>query len=392
MSLHILPTKLSGTVIVPPSKSLLHRGLICSALSGGQCFVPKNPSDDIKATQRCLLGLAKGEPLLDCGESGTTLRLMVPLAAALGLPICFGGSGRLPTRPMSELAEAFKDNGVELVMPGAEGVYLPLLVKGKLKPGTYKIPGNVSSQYISGLLLALPLLSGPSDIVLTTPLESASYVELTLDVMRHFGVEVERTETGFHIAGSSRYTATAPFITEADCSQAAFWQLANYIGNEITISNLPRNTNQGDGVFAAILEQAYRGEGDRHIDARDIPDIVPALAAAAVFRNGDTYLENIGRLRLKESDRIESILAMLRAFSVEVDCTDDSIIVYGSGMNTTLTPCGKVDGAKDHRIVMTAAILATRAANEVVLTDEFAINKSYPNFFEDYVAFGGILQ
>lgn len=392
MALHILPTKLSGTVIVPPSKSLLHRGLICSALSGGQCFVPKNTSEDIKATQRCLLGLAKGEPLLDCGESGTTLRLMVPLAAALGLPVCFGGRGRLPQRPMDEYAQAFDGNGAELVMPDAEGVYLPLLVKGKLKPGTYKIPGNVSSQYISGLLLALPLLSGPSDIVLTSPLESVSYVELTLDVMRHFGVEVERTETGFHVAGSSRYTATEPFIPEADCSQAAFWQLANYIGNEITISNLPRNTNQGDAVFGVILDQAFRGDGERHIDAKDIPDIVPALAAAAVFRNGDTYLENVGRLRLKESDRIESVCNMLSAFSVEVDCTDDSIIVYGTGMNTTLTPRGKVQSANDHRIVMTAAILATRAANEVVLTDEFAVNKSYPNFFEDYATFGGMLQ
>lgn len=392
MSLHILPTKLSGTVIVPPSKSLIHRGLICSALAGGQCFVPKNPSDDIKATQRCLLGLAKGEPLLDCGESGTTLRLMVPLAAALGLPICFGGSGRLPQRPMKELEQCLSENGVELVMPGVEGVYLPLLVKGKLKPGTYKIAGNVSSQYISGLLLALPLLPGPSDIVLTTPLESASYVELTLDVMRHFGVEVERTDTGFHVAGSSRYTATAPFIAEADCSQAAFWQLANYIGNEITISNLPRNTSQGDAVFGVILDQAYCGEGERHIDAKDIPDIVPALAAAAIFRKGDTYLENIGRLRLKESDRIESTCKLLRAFSVEVESTSDSIIVHGTGMDTTLTPRTKIEGSNDHRIVMTAAILATRAAHEVILTDEFAINKSYPNFFEDYAIFGGVLQ
>lgn len=396
-SVCIRPCSLSGIVEVPASKSLLHRGLVCAALASdlSLCVLPSEDdlSDDIRATLACMRDMlaaeADTEPLgLFCGESGTTLRLLVPVLAALGIEATIDGAGRLPFRPLAEYHAAFAGHGTTLEFPGP-GKFLPLVLHGRLTPGRFVIPGDISSQYISGLLLALPMLDGNSDIVLTSPLESAPYVDMTLDVMRHFGVAATRTATGFHVPGRQTYHATTPYAAEADFSQAAFWQLANFLGHDVAVSNLPSRTSQGDSAFASMLD-CLTGDNDRDprvFDVSQTPDLVPALAAAAAAARGETRLINAARLRLKESDRLAATEAMLCAFGVTAQALPDGLVVQGA--------CGRlrggaVNGCRDHRIVMAAAMLATRAEGETTITSANAVAKSYPDFFNDFRNAGGI--
>lgn len=393
----ITPACLSGKVEIPPSKSLLHRGLVCAALAGDidLCELPADGliSEDVRATQTCLREMSEAEKQkrpanLFCGESGTTLRLIVPLLAVRGQDAHIGGAGRLPYRPLAEYAEAFKDRGVQITFPD-NGTFLPLHICGSLAPGHFTIPGNISSQYISGLLLALPLLGGDSNINLTSSLESEPYVNMTLDVMRHFGVDAHRIADGYQIPGGQKYHAITHYIPEPDFSQAAFWLLAAYLGNDVAMQTLPRQTSQGDSVFARMIETLRAAEpGDMsQIDVSQTPDLVPALAAAAAISKGETHIVNAARLRLKESDRLATTQNMLRAFGIHAESTPDGLNIQGS--TETLQAC-TVDGSRDHRIVMTAAMLATRANGPVVITDSRAVDKSYPTFFNDYSHVGGI--
>ncbi len=397
-SVRITPSNLNGDVEVPPSKSLLHRGLVCSALAGdlSLCALPGDDiiSEDIKATLDCLRSMLKSKPAsvdpvtLFCGESGTTLRLLVPVLAARGIDSVLKGAGRLPTRPLAEYQSAFEGHNTQLDFPGV-GTFLPLHLHGGLTPGRFTIPGNISSQYISGLLLALPLLDSDSEIALTSPLESEPYVNMTLDVMEHFGVTAERNADGYHVPGRQEYSANTRYVPEPDFSQAAFWLLAAYLGNDVRVQTLPPKTSQGDCVFAWMLGKLQTTDEDAvcELDVSQTPDLVPALAAAAAATPCETRIVNAARLRLKESDRLATTQAMLNAFGVKAETTPDGMVIHG-GMKR-FRAC-TVDGCRDHRIVMTAAMLATRADGQVTISDSRAIDKSYPTFFKVFNNAGGI--
>ena len=392
------PALLNGAVVPPPSKSLLHRGMICTALAGQapDTLLPEHASRDILATVEVLETLVSGNPgervTVNCGESGTTLRLLVPVAACLRAETVFLGEGRLPQRPMQPYADAFAGHGVTLRFPEEPGCYLPLTLSGRPQPGVYTLPGDVSSQFISGLLLALPLLEAPSEIRLASPLESESYVRMTLSVMRAHGIEVEPLgDGGWRIPAPQTYRPpVTPFRAEPDASQAAFWQLANHLGSFVRLAGGEPTNLQGDAVFPELLAR-LRDEhpGDTlDIDVSQTPDLVPALAAAAAYARGTTRLTHAARLRLKESDRLASTCAMLRAFGSACEETPDSLIIPPGPPTLPAGLRPIVDGANDHRIVMTAAMLATRAPCTIVGAE--AVRKSYPSFFEEYRRVGGI--
>jgi 3-phosphoshikimate 1-carboxyvinyltransferase len=424
----IQPSTLSGAVAVPPSKSLLHRGLFCAAMAGdlSLCELPAVLSVDIRATLDCCKKWLAGESDFFCGESGTTLRLLVPIAAARFDRARFTGAGRLSQRPLAEYRDTLGSRGTTCKFPADAKSFLPLETVGRLKPGVFRVPGNVSSQYISGLLLALPLLNGDSDIVVTTELESAAYVEMTRDVVHRFGVKTSGTREDNRFCLSvprqpnkpgrgSPYHIAKPYGVEPDFSQAAFWQLARFLGHDVTVEGLPEYSSQGDAFFATLLHilpgtkrelgagaananpqygtwrariHASRGATGSRVDVSQIPDLVPPLAAAASFADGETLLFNAARLRAKESDRVASTCKMLRAFGVDVSSNKSSITIQGKP-GRTCNACA-VDCQRDHRIVMAAAMLATRAAGTVTLRGADAVAKSYPTFFEDYKKLGGV--
>ena len=410
MDIKVIPSALSGEVSIPPSKSAAHRALICAALSDGSSRItPYCTSKDIKATVSCLRALGmniaedeKGYILssgnitkgktLNFNESGSTARFLLPIAAALGADITGVGEGRLPNRPMDTLTKLFREHGVE-----ASSDNLPLTLKGKMSGGDFYLPGNISSQYISGLLLAAPLINEEVNIIPTTALESVGYIDMTVSAMKRFGVNVEETEKGWRVLKNSKYTAHNTRI-EGDWSQAAFFMSAAAIGGDIKISGLDFDSLQGDmaalDVFAAFganisitdnVLHIKRGElRGIEVNAKDIPDMVPAIAVTAAFATGKTVIHSAERLRIKESDRIKTTLAMLNAFGIKTIEQEDGMIIYGG------KPKGAVvDGANDHRIVMAAAIGAAFAEGESLIKGYEAINKSYPEFFEDFKRMGG---
>ena len=432
--LGIAPGKLSGDVFVPQSKSAAHRALIMAFQSGDIELAKIDEtiaSDDIKATKNALItfgkalsgncsgkggaGCAAGEgaPVeIDCKESGSTLRFLIPLAAVLGIPTKFIGSGRLPQRPIKEYEGVFKGSGAEMIYLDETGLSLPLLVKGKMQAGTYSLPGNVSSQYISGLLMALSNAEGASKLLLTTELESRPYVDLTCEVMRAFGVEVEEETDGYSLKGENKPNRKEPFEVEADYSQAAFWLVADYLGSDVKLTNLPKKTAQGDRAIVDLLsglaevekrndeaEEKNINEGKNTdpdtrevfvMDARDVPDLVPVFSVAAAATNCITKIVHAERLRIKESDRIASTAAMLTALGVQVEITEDGLCISGqSAKGNRCFSGGTVDSCKDHRLVMAAAVAAIAADGPVWIRHPVAVEKSYPSFFEDYLNLGG---
>lgn len=393
MDILIQPKKLNGTVPAIQSKSHAHRAMICAALAGKPDLVRlEGPSDDLLATQQAV-EIFRGAGTAACRESGTTLRLLVPPAAARGLAATFTGEGRLPRRPMEPLLSLMEDHGVRF-----SSRTLPFRLSGKLKSGRYALPGNVSSQYISGLLLALPLLEGDSELVLTTELESAGYVDMTIDCQKQFGIRLEplaqavqqhpseagSTGCGWRIPGGQAYRAPASLDVEGDWSSAAFWLVASALGSSVDVTGLSSSSLQRDRQLVSIVEQ-----NETDIDVRDIPDLVPILAVLAAGRRGPkdvkTVLRNGSRLRLKESDRIESVLAMIRALGGTIENPGDDLIVTGTG---TLAG-GTVHSAGDHRIAMAAAIAATVCTGPVTILDAHVASKSYPDFFAHYESLGG---
>lgn len=385
---------LSGSVTIPPSKSAAHRALACAFLAGGGSVSPIIPSNDMRAMQQVIAALKNGDGVIDCIESGNTLRFMLPVAAALGRAATFVGSGRLPERPITEYLRLFPQHGVECKSSDGK---IPLTLSGQLTSGDYEIAGNISSQYITGLLLALPILEGDSRIILTTVLESKPYVDMTLKVMRDFGVTAQETDYGYFVPGNQRYTAR-DYTVESDWSQAAFFLTAGAIGGEVTLTGLDMNSVQGDREIINVLKRfgadivirkdciisrksALTGV---EIDATDIPDAVPALAVTAAFAKGKTVIKGAQRLRLKESDRIVSVAENLRRMGVEVAETADGMIITGG------SPHGaELLGYNDHRIVMAFSIAAAFAAGESSISGANAIDKTYPAFFEDYAGLGG---
>ncbi len=415
MKMMIRPGALSGTIRAISSKSHAHRLLVLAALCDAPVRVRMDaPGEDVAATLSCLTRLGAqvskahdgvtvhpiktpaAHPLLECGESGTTLRLLLPVAAALCPSVKFHGKGRLPERPIAELQEAIAAHGVAADRPA-----LPFTTKGQLKGGVFSLPGNISSQYVSGLLLALPLVGG-GEIRITGPLVSAGYVDMTIAAMAQFGVGVVRREDGFLVPGGKRYRSPGTVQVEGDWSSAAFFLTAGALSGPVTVMGLSLGSLQRDkqivelllrfGADVTVLPDGVRvsaGEGGRgaEIDLEDVPDLAPILAvAAAATGGGETVFRRVSRLRDKESDRVAAILHLMQGFGVRAFTGPDEIIIRGGGLETG----GPVDGFSDHRIVMAAAILATAAqAGETLISGAQAVNKSYPGFFEDFVRLGG---
>ena len=382
-----------GRVEIPSSKSVAHRLLVCAALSKTPLDAIRilgTPSQDVNATKSCLNTLmAEGAPVLDCGESGTTLRFMLPVAAALGKGATFIGHGRLPERPIAPILDALAAHGVT-----ATGNRLPLTIRGRLVGGEFTLPGDVSSQFISGMLLALPMTGRASSITLSTPLESQDYVRLTIAAMSAFGVRVSSTERGFRVEGSSGYTALKDGMTvEGDWSSAAFPMVAAALGGDgLALANLNLESPQGDRRIVELLRtfgarvlqedglvKVFPGRlaAVPEIDVRAIPDMVPALAVAAGVAAGTTRFVNASRLRLKESDRLEATRAMITALGGHAAVEDDTLTVDG----VSAYRGGRVDGVNDHRIVMAAAAAAVAAMGPVHITDAEACAKSWPDFW-----------
>jgi len=378
-----------GIVRVPASKSVAHRALICAALSGADEPENLSGSEDIEATVRCMRALQDGQTL-DCGESGTTLRLLIPLAAVSEGETAFAGRGRLFQRPLAPLLTALSAHGMRY-----DQRENGLTLQGPLRPGRYEIPGDVSSQYLSGLLLALPLLPGDSEIHLTTPLESAPYVDLTLDMMERFGVTARREgERAYHVPGGQRY-APARVVVEGDYSQAAFFLAAGVLGRPCECRGLAPESRQGDRAIVGLLramgsEVAWTPEGGliakpcvpraMEIDVSDIPDLVPPLAALLCFAEGTSRLTGAARLRLKESDRLSAVARALSALGADVREEGTGLTIRG----VRALSGGEVDSANDHRIAMMGAVAAIRSAGPVAVRGARCVAKSYPAFWADF--------
>ena len=426
MDIKINPGPLNGTIEAISSKSELHRMLICAALAekpteiqvsgsayDGQHELPK----DITATIACLKGLGADitvlpgmirvqpmdmnkdwdeTPVLDCLESGSTFRFLLPITAAICGKASFRGSGRLPERPIAELSRALKAHGVSF---SAE--MLPFTISGRPSGGIYEIPGNISSQYLTGLLLMLPLLKEKAQIHLTTALASSGYIDITTRVMESFGVRVLQQDGAWQLPEPESYRSPVRIPAGGDWSNTAAFLTASMLreGNMIRCKALQPDTCQGDRNLLRFLEDfgaaisagqdgLRTAAGILHgtsIDIDDTPDLLPYLAIAACAALGKTVFYNAARLRLKESDRIDSTAAMIRALGGNVETEADKVIVYGQGFLRG----GTVEAMNDHRIVMSAAIAASICEEPVIIHGAEAVSKSYPTFLQDFASVQG---
>lgn len=391
MDIIIKPTKLRGTVAAIPSKSQAHRLLICASFADRETrlYCP-DTNRDIEATADCLRALGAeitrdeggctvlpvpsrpATAVLPCHDSGSTLRFLLPVAGALGVDATFQLEGRLPQRPLSPLWEEMERMGCTLTRPTADTIRC----QGKLQSGIYTISGGVSSQFITGLLLAFPLISGESQLEITGKLESAPYVTMTLKAMEQFGVMVQN----FSVAGNQHFTSPGTVTVEGDWSNGAFFLAAKALGSNVTVTGLCADSPQGDRAAAELLPGL---EKKLIIDAADIPDLVPILAVTAACKQGAVFT-NIGRLRLKESDRVESVKEMIIALGGTAESDAETLTVQGTGLHG-----GTVDARNDHRIAMSAAIAATACREDVIILGAQCVEKSYPRFFEEYRKLGG---
>lgn len=356
----------------------------------GQCEDPVSPVSPV---------------VLDCNESGSTFRFVLPIAAALGKDAAFEGRGKLPQRPMTPLAEEMKKNGVTFLPDGRD--FLPFEICGRLRPGVYELPGNVSSQYFSGLMFALPLLKGDSEIRVKGKMESVGYIALTQQMLSDFGVRVEETEYGFRVPGNQRYQAT-DISVEGDYSQAAFWLAAAACGSELKITGLRSDSVQGDREAADIIERfgaevireypdlivrapEKYGEGSGlglkalEADSGNIPDVIPVLSVAAACAEGTSRFYNASRLRIKECDRLSAMADCLTRLGVTAEEKEDELTVTGGRRRGGC----RVSGYNDHRIVMSIAVAALSCEEPVVISEAEAVQKSYPDFFDEFRRLGG---
>ena len=408
-----------GQVRIISSKSDAHRSLIAAALAEEESVLFVDGwSDDLEATVRCLEALgaeiykepsgievvpvrrnAGGNVVLDCGESGSTLRFLLPVAAALGKTVTFEGKGRLPERPIGILLEELAQHGCSV-----NGDKLPVEIDGQLKSGVYTLPGNVSSQFITGLLFALPLLEGDSEIHLTTEAESRGYIDMTLKTLKTFGIEVRNREHGWYIPGGQAYRGPRMRFTEGDWSNAAFWLTAGAIKGSVGCQGLDMESAQGDRANVSLLEEfgaetkmilnqitvTNKEMKGIRIDASQIPDLVPILCIAGAAAEGKTEIYNAGRLRIKESDRLAVMAECLQKIGVEVEEKEDGLIITG-GCNPPEEEI-VIDSHHDHRIVMAMAIAAVSLGVDITIENAEAVNKSYPSFFIELKKLGGVVD
>ena len=371
-----------GVASVPFSKSHLHRLLIADFLAGGRMYLEDlGRSADIQATRRCLKALAEARgsqavPVLDCGESGSTLRFMLPLAMALVGSAEFTAAGRLPERPVAPFIEILARHGVmQESKPGA----FPLRLSGRLSPGAFSVQVNISSQIVTGLLFSLPLLDGDSTIQCTAPLESRGYIDMTMDALAAYGVEVHENNGAFRIPGRQRYSAGTVPEPELDWSGAAFWLAMNALGSKISVPGLNPLSRQPD---MAIRDMA--GGWQNPVDVSQCPDLFPVLAVLAAARDGRSVFTGVRRLRLKESDRLAAMVDMLKRLGVDASMEENAFAVEGRGL--PLRGGVEINSFNDHRIAMAAAVAATVADAPICIQGPECVSKSYPGFFEQLSA------
>ncbi|MCL2528830.1 MAG: 3-phosphoshikimate 1-carboxyvinyltransferase [Coriobacteriia bacterium] len=430
MKAKITPAPLSGTIEAIASKSDAHRQLICAAFADGPTELQlKTSSEDIETTADCLRALGAGieqrsngllvspitkppaEVSQDCAESGSTLRFMLPVAAANCEQVHFTGRGRLPERPLGELVKAMLQNGVEF-----SSNQLPFTTRGKLQIGSFSLPGNISSQYITGLLLALAALEGTSEIILTTPLESKDYVNITLRVLELYGVDIQQEEDRFIVPGGQQFKSPGKVAIEGDWSNAAFFLAAGALSlgvptiqslaegdfsASLTVAGISPNSPQGDRNIVSLLKLfgAELTQDDNQvrvfaaplrgttIDIGETPDLLPVLAVVAACALGETRFTNAARLRLKESDRLETTAALLRSLGGQAEELPQGLLVRGGKLTG-----GVVESFNDHRIAMAAAVAAIACTEPVIINNAEAVAKSYPAFFTDYQKLGGAVH
>jgi len=415
MDLDIIPSPLTGSITAIPSKSVAHRLLICAAFADRPTVLTiPSSSGDIDATIDCLRAMGAGivrraddivvtpaaeiapAPILDCRESGSSLRFLLPTAAALCENVRFTGCGRLPERPLGDLTTAMKRHGVSF-----RSERLPLETSGRLHGGKFALPGDISSQYLTGLLLALPRLEEDSEIRLTTKLASSSYVDITLCILALFGIRVKRTVYGYFVPGRQTFTSQGRISVDGDWSNAAFFLAAGAIGGSVTVTGLNPLSPQGDKAIVELLRRfgakvtsdngrvtAFPGAlHGCEIDLCGVPDLLPALALVAACAEGETRFVNGARLRYKESDRLASTATMLRSLGGEAEQNYDGLRVRGRALEG-----GVVQSFNDHRIAMAAAIAGSRCSGPVTILGAEAVNKSHPAFFRDYIKLGGNAQ
>ncbi|MDE6275207.1 MAG: 3-phosphoshikimate 1-carboxyvinyltransferase [Clostridia bacterium] len=410
MNVKITPTKLKGSVVIPPSKSMAHRAIICACLANGKSVVSNVAlSDDIVATIGCMRNLgAKIEVkdgvleiegsaqklssnlTFDCKESGSTLRFILPIALALnGGMNTFVGRGKLGERPMKIYEDICKGQGIEYIDGSLANAnhLLDLSVKGQLKSGEYRVDGGVSSQFITGLLFTLPLLKGDSKIIIEGNLQSVGYLDLTLSALKDFGIDIVNDGYKvFSVKGGQSYKAHDYYI-EGDYSQDAFYEVANYLGNDIEMQGLNADSLQGDKVivdFVRALKNADKSE-KLTFDGSNCPDIIPVFALACCLRQGHTEIVNISRLRIKECDRLSATAEELGKLGAHISQGEDFLSIDG----VDKLQGGIVDSRGDHRMAMTLAIASTVADGEVEIIGAQSVSKSYPNFFDHFEELGG---
>ncbi len=422
----IIPSSLKGNINIPPSKSLSHRAIICAALGNGISSIENIIfSEDILATLEGMKTfgmevidietnketsrsniIIKGKgyieklgEIIDCRESGSTLRFLIPCACLLGENITFIGKGKLAERPLTTYYKIFDSQGIKYSNHDGR---LPLNIEGILKTGKYELEGNVSSQFITGLMFALPLLNEDSTIEITTELESKGYIDLTLDVLRKFSIDIKNEDYNrFYVTGNQRYTPT-DYKVEGDYSQAAFWIVAGALNGDITLKDLNSKSLQGDKVILNIATKMganilYEEENIKSatsqtkgtvIDASQCPDLVPILAVLGALSKGNTKIVNAQRVRIKESDRLKAIASELNKIGANIAETPDGLDITGvDALNG-----GVVDSWNDHRIAMALAVAATRCKEPLTLKNSSAVNKSYPEFWQDFVKLGGVID
>ncbi|WP_195268205.1 3-phosphoshikimate 1-carboxyvinyltransferase [Eubacterium sp. 1001713B170207_170306_E7] len=422
----ITPKKLGGVIEIPPSKSVSHRAVMCAALSQGTSVITNILlSEDITATCKAMETLGaeikyqenesgrytltitgvscpdtEGKTI-DCGESGSTLRFIIPLLALKARKSRVIGRGRLVCRPMQPYYDIFEEQGITY-RKETGGQELPLCFTGNLKPGTYRLNGSISSQFITGLLFALPLLNGDSVIEITTPLESRPYIDITLDVMEKFGIAVANEDYRlFRIAGNQQYKAQ-DYRVEGDFSQGAFWLVGGILGDKIDCEDLQPASSQGDKAIVEIIQSmggsvsqtgtGYAAEpGRTHgavVDVSQCPDLVPVLTVLAALSQGTTEIVGAARLRFKESDRLAAMNEVLTTLGARITEHPEGMTIEGVGHFTG----GVVDSHNDHRIAMAAAIASFACQDKLTITGAESVRKSYPDFWKDFRKMGGIIH
>lgn len=399
LDISITPSLLRGSLRLPPSKSISHRLLICAAMADGasqidnllECMDSHATIDALTALGAKIQGengkytiegikAPKSEAFVDCRESGSTLRFMMPIFSAYGCEAEFTGRGKLPERPITPIIKPMCDNGAVFRTDK-----MPYKIGGRLSAGKYYIDGSVSSQFITGLLFALSRLDGDSEIIVTSPLQSKPYIDITINCMMRFGVIVTQTENSYFVKGNQRYIPQCCTV-EADMSQSAFFVVANVLGCNINITNINPDTLQGDRAILDIAGK-FRNCGDLSvINAADIPDLVPIIAVMMSFWNKPSVISDCGRLRVKECDRLKATAELINGLGGNITEHKDSLEI-----RPVSSLCGgTVNCHNDHRIAMAAAIAAVKCKDRVIIKDAQCVDKSYPKFFDDYTSLGGI--